>query len=283
MRFDNFETLMGFKPRLDLLGAENHEAPDMSKENAPAGIESPSDDPKRPSAQEINRGLGKGYEKDPKTEVESVPHEDESVEQSNSNLKDKSASKKKQADGIEMGHADDWGTGEDLTGEAYTSQIPDDSGAAPRTTDLLPEGARTAEDEADSGASEASETIEHAGGTEGFESGDEVQRAQEEYAEKFMVGAQLADIKIASNLLKEVERYGYIHNVTAKHSLESLQELLNESRDLYESMSNKVVQASQGKGAKQAASLQIPRVTPAPERENSEISDLAAILSGTSF
>ena len=38
-----------------------------------------------------------------------------------------------------------------------------------------------------------------------------LQDAQEEYAETFMVGSQLADVKIAANLLREIERCNFIN------------------------------------------------------------------------
>jgi len=250
MRFENFETLLGFKPRLDLLEGENHEAPDMKKDNGPSNIETPTDDPNRPDANDINRGLGKDYENNPATEVHRAPHEDEPVKQDNNNLKPASLQKK----------AEELGQGEDLTSESYTSQIPADSGAS---SSVLPEGAVTAEDEAQG---------------EVFNSEQDAEAVQEEYAEKFMIGAQLADIKIAANLLKDIERYSFIHKVAKENSLQSLQSLLQENRSLYESMNSRVQTASIQKQAAQS-DVFIPRTTPSAP-VTSGMDPLSAILGG---
>lgn len=250
MRFENFETLLGFKPRLDLLDGENHEAPDMKKDNGPANIETPTDDPKRPTPEQINNGLGKDYENDPDTEVHRAPHENEHVTQDNNNLKPASLKKR----------ADEFGQGEDLTSEDYTSQIPEESGAR----SVLPEGAVTAEDEA---AAQG-----------GFNSETDVESVQEEFAEKFMVGAQLADIKIAANLLKDIERYSFIHKVAKENSLAGLQGLLEENRSLYESMNSRVQASAQQKQAGQQ-DVFIPRVTPSTPVTGG-MDPLSAILGG---
>ncbi len=246
MRFENFETLLGFKPRLDLLSGENHEAPDMRKDNGPSNIETPTDDPKRPDAGSINRGLGKDYENAPSTEVEDVPHEDENVEQSNNNLKPASLNKR----------AEDLGSGEDLTSENYTSQIPADSGAVATADENAPQGR----------------------GETPLNSEQDAEAVQEEYAEKFMIGAQLADIKIAANLLSEIERYSFIHKTAKENSLVSLQALLQENRSLYESMNSRVQTASQQKEVARS-DVFIPRTTPSAPVTNG-MDPLAAILGG---
>lgn len=84
MVFENFETILGFRPRLDLISAEPHDPPEMSRQNPPANIEAPKKDPNQKDAED----LAGSSDYDISAEPERVPHEHEKVEQSNKNLKE---------------------------------------------------------------------------------------------------------------------------------------------------------------------------------------------------
>lgn len=85
MIYENFETINGWKPSLDLLDGENKEPENMSTNNAPDGI-SLSDDPNRPSKEDIARGANHEGLENPKPHT--PPHENEKVQQSNTNIND---------------------------------------------------------------------------------------------------------------------------------------------------------------------------------------------------
>jgi hypothetical protein len=106
-----------------------------------------------------------------------------------------------------------------------------------------------------------------------------LQDAQEEYAEKFMIGSQLADVKIAANLLREIERYNFINEVASEHSVDSLQSLLAENQTMYESMSSKVAESRQ-KEASRSEQLMIPRAVPGLPATDSKPDPLSIVLGG---
>lgn len=78
----NWETIMGFKPSLKPFGAEPHNPPNMSTQNAPIPTE---DDSLKPDQGELASGSG--------VEKENPPHEDESVDHIKQNTEQKTTSK----------------------------------------------------------------------------------------------------------------------------------------------------------------------------------------------
>lgn len=236
MRLENFETLLGFKPSLDLLGGDPENKPEMSKNNAPKGIDNPKEDPKQPSAENINQGLSQ--EEAPDTEVEKIPHEGEKVRQT--------AGSKKTAEE----------QNEDLSSPEYQQQVD----RASREYQGEYDGSEIPQDE----------------GSQYYS--DPVQEAQDEFAEKFMVGSKLADIKIAASLLQESERYSFVNKIARENSLSALESLLSENQTLYESMKSREPrekQASRG-------DFFIPRTTQGNPPPSSHQDALSSILSGWS-
>lgn len=78
---ENFETLTNpkFKPRLELIEGDPHNAPKMNT-NTDQNIKTDGEDSKRPSTEEIARG-GSDYENAKAPEAEKIPHENEHVKQ----------------------------------------------------------------------------------------------------------------------------------------------------------------------------------------------------------
>lgn len=188
----NWETLMGFRPRLEPYGAETHNPPEMGTDNSPIPT---SEDTNKPDQGNLSGG---GAEK------ENPPHENESVDHIKPNSEQKTT--KKKAEGEEFQ------TANDMNHEAH-------------------EGVEDGEDFDVSPSTE-----------------EEVERLNNEYRERWTVSHKIADLKISAGQWSENDRYEKADTLAHKHSMEDLQEMFEDNRQMLQRVNGSKKKASVPRG-----------------------------------
>lgn len=119
--------------------------------------------------------------------------------------------------------------------------------------------------------SEQKTTSRTTAATSTMNSEEEMEQAMNDYREKWAVANQIADIKIAADQWKENDRYQQVDSLSQKHSLNDLQEKLEDNRQMLGKISS-----SQQK--KQTKNAQIPHGYSTSKQSNQSENPLGDIL-----